>query len=40
MESALSEKLARKEVKKIYERVKSGELDPYEGAALVLSKII
>jgi len=40
VESALSEKLAHKEVKKIYERVKSGELDPYEGAALVLSKII
>jgi LAO/AO transport system kinase len=40
----VDEKIARKledpEVKKIYARVKSGEIDPYEGAMLVVSKII
>ena len=40
VEAAVSEKLTGKEVKKIYDRVKKGELDPYEGAKLVLSKII
>ncbi|MCA9809506.1 MAG: methylmalonyl Co-A mutase-associated GTPase MeaB, partial [Candidatus Dadabacteria bacterium] len=40
VEAAVSEKLTRKEIKKIYDRVKKGEIDPYEGAKLVLSKII
>ena len=40
----IDEKIARRlgeaEIKKIYARVKSGEMDPYEGALLVISKII
>ncbi len=40
----VDEKIARRlgdaEIKKIYARVRSGEIDPYEGALLVISKIM
>jgi LAO/AO transport system kinase len=40
IDEKISRKLGEPEIKKIYARVKSGELDPYEGALLVISKII
>ncbi|MCI0480010.1 MAG: methylmalonyl Co-A mutase-associated GTPase MeaB, partial [Candidatus Dadabacteria bacterium] len=40
LDEKIARKLGDKEVKKIYARVKSGEIDPYEGALLVISKII
>ena len=40
IDEKIARKLGDKEVKKIYARVKSGEIDPYEGALLVISKII
>lgn len=40
IEAKIARKLGDAEVKKIYARVKSGELDPFEGAELVISKII
>lgn len=40
MELKVARRLGDAEIKKIYARVKSGELDPYEGAELVISKIL
>jgi LAO/AO transport system kinase len=40
MEIKIARRLGDAEIKKIYARVKSGELDPYEGAELVISKIM
>ena len=40
LDEKIAIKLGDKEVKEIYARVKSGEIDPYEGALLVISKII
>ena len=40
METKIARKLMDPEIKKIYALVKSGELDPYEGAELVISMII
>lgn len=40
MEARIERRLGDTEIKKIYARVKSGELNPYEGAELVISKII
>jgi LAO/AO transport system kinase len=40
LDEKIAGKLGDKEIKKIYARVKSGEIDPYEGALLVISKII
>ncbi len=40
MELKIARRLGDAEIKKIYARVKSGELDPYEGAELVISKIM
>lgn len=40
MEIKIDRRLGDAEIKKIYARVKSGELDPYEGAELVISKIM
>jgi LAO/AO transport system kinase len=39
MEARIERSLVDAEIKKIYARVKSGELNPYEGAELVISKI-
>lgn len=40
IESKISEKLKQEEAEKILNRVKKGEIDPYEGAEMVLSKIL
>ncbi len=40
LEREFGKKLESKEVKKIYDLVKSGEIDPYEGAKRVIEKII
>ena len=40
LDEKIAIKLGDKDVKEIYARVKSGEIDPYEGALLVISKII
>ncbi len=40
LEREFGKKLESKEVKKIYELVKSGEIDPYEGAKRVMSIIL
>jgi LAO/AO transport system kinase len=40
LDEKIARKLGDKEVKKIYARVKRGEIDPYEAALLVISKII
>ncbi|MEW6145270.1 MAG: methylmalonyl Co-A mutase-associated GTPase MeaB [Thermodesulfobacteriota bacterium] len=40
VDEEIARKLGDPEIKKIYDRVKSGEIDPYEGAVLVVSKII
>ena len=40
IEREIDEKLKSKEIKEIYELVKSGEIDPYEGAKRVISNIM
>lgn len=40
VETMISDKLDGAEIKKIFARVRNGELDPYEGVKLVLSKIV
>jgi LAO/AO transport system kinase len=39
VEEKIAGKLADPEIRKVCERVKSGELDPYEGASIVISKL-
>ena len=40
IERKISEKLKEGEIKRVLDQVKNGEIDPYEGAEIVLSKIL
>jgi len=40
IEKKVNEKLKDREVGKVLNRIKKGEIDPYEGAQLVISRIL